>query len=116
MGNFKENFGNFLETVRVVIGQESVRVGMWSDWVFFFRKKVPAKGLDPASQSLLNAKFILEIKIFRIKSSCPKIAPSFNRSNDNSDWRTSGNRSNFGPVSLTFDFLFELCFGKELSI
>jgi hypothetical protein len=30
MGNFRETFGNFLETVRVVIGQESVRVGMWS--------------------------------------------------------------------------------------
>ena len=29
MGNFRETFGNFLETVRVVIGQESVRVGMW---------------------------------------------------------------------------------------
>ena len=29
--NFKGKFpGNFLETVRVVIGQESVRVGMWS--------------------------------------------------------------------------------------
>ena len=30
MGNFQVTFGNFLETVRVVIGQESVRVGMWS--------------------------------------------------------------------------------------
>jgi hypothetical protein len=30
MGNFRETFGNFLETVRVVIGQESMRVGMWS--------------------------------------------------------------------------------------
>ena len=30
MGNFQEIFGNLLETVRVVIGQESVRVGMWS--------------------------------------------------------------------------------------
>ena len=30
MGNFRETFGNFLETVRVVIGQESVQVGMWS--------------------------------------------------------------------------------------
>ena len=30
MGNFRETFGNFLETVRVVIGQETVRVGMWS--------------------------------------------------------------------------------------
>ena len=30
MGNFRETFGNVLETVRVVIGQESVQVGMWS--------------------------------------------------------------------------------------
>ena len=30
MGNFRKTFENFLETVRVVIGQESVRVGMWS--------------------------------------------------------------------------------------
>ena len=30
MGNFQETFGNFLETVRVVTGQETVRVGMWS--------------------------------------------------------------------------------------
>ena len=35
MGNFRETFGNFLETVRVVIGQESVRVGMWSRHVTF---------------------------------------------------------------------------------
>ena len=33
MGNFRETFGNFLETVRVVIGQESVRVGMWSHFM-----------------------------------------------------------------------------------
>ena len=30
IGNFRKTFENFLETVRVVIGQESVRVGMWS--------------------------------------------------------------------------------------
>ena len=34
MGNFRETFGNFLETVRVVIGQESVRVGMWSRRIY----------------------------------------------------------------------------------
>ena len=37
MGNFRETFGNFLETVRVVIGQESVRVGMWSPYISQFR-------------------------------------------------------------------------------
>ena len=30
MGNFRKFPGNFLETVRVVTGQETVRVGMWS--------------------------------------------------------------------------------------
>ena len=38
MANFREIFGNFLETVRVVIGQESVRVGMWSP----FKENHPA--------------------------------------------------------------------------
>jgi len=37
MGNFRETFGNFLETVRVVIGQESVRVGMWSQDIDEFK-------------------------------------------------------------------------------
>ena len=30
LGNFRKFPGNFLETVRVVTGQETVRVGMWS--------------------------------------------------------------------------------------
>ena len=30
MGNFRKFPGNFLETVRVVTGHETVRVGMWS--------------------------------------------------------------------------------------
>ena len=30
LGNFRKFLGNFLETVRVVTGQETVRVGMWS--------------------------------------------------------------------------------------
>ena len=30
LGNFRKFPGNFLETVRVLKGQESVRVGIWS--------------------------------------------------------------------------------------
>ena len=36
MGNFRETFGNFLETVVVVIGQESVCVGMWSHLSLYY--------------------------------------------------------------------------------
>ena len=35
-GNFPETFGNFLETVVVVIGQESVCVGMWSHLSLYY--------------------------------------------------------------------------------
>jgi hypothetical protein len=30
LSNFRETFGNFLETVSLVIGQETVSLGMWS--------------------------------------------------------------------------------------
>ena len=34
MSNFRETFGNFLETVSLVIGQETVSLGMWSQQIY----------------------------------------------------------------------------------
>ena len=43
LGNFRETFGNFFETVLVVIGQESVLVGMWSPPISFDVTKAVTK-------------------------------------------------------------------------
>ena len=62
MGNFRETFGNFLETVQVVIGQESVRVGMWSQKLHLDQKEAFLVNFSPQTLVLVpTATFAREI-------------------------------------------------------